>query len=209
MVYPKLNELSERMNIGGEVWRDVSGWEGIYEVSNRGRVKRLKRRVTHRNQATAFSMVYPTKILKANPDSKGYPQVVLNAVSAGKKKRTARVHRLVAESFLPNPQNKPQVNHINLDTMDARAFNLEWCTAGENIKHSWDAGIRDKKLGEDSHVVKYTNRIVREVYTLSLSRLMSQQKIGEAYGMPQITVSNIKTKKTWKHITDLIDKEVH
>ena len=208
MVYPKLNEVSEQMNIGGEVWRDVSGWEGIYEVSNRGRVKRLKRRVIHRNQATAFSMVYPIKVLKANPDSRGYPQVVLNALSAGKEKRTARVHRLVAEAFLPNPQNKPQVNHINSDTMDARVFNLEWCTAGENQRHAYDAGGRQPPRGVASGMCKYTEDTVKAVYILATTTDTSQGEIGKLYSMPQITVSNIKTKKTWRHITDKLT-EVH
>ena len=208
MVYPKVNELTGQMNIGGEVWRDVSGWEGIYEVSNRGRVKRIKRRVTHRNQATAFSMVYPTKILRANPDSRGYPQVVLNAVSVGKKKRTARVHRLVAEAFIPNPQNKLQVNHINSDITDARAFNLEWCTASENQRHSYDAGGRMPPRGVESSVCKYSEATVKAVYILATTTDTSQAEIGKLYSMPQITVSNIKTKKTWRHITDNLT-EVH
>jgi len=205
MIYPKLNEMSEQMNIGGEVWRDVPDWEGIYEVSSRGRVKRLKRRVTHRNQVTDFVMVYPTKILKANPDSRGYPQVTLNAVSEGKSRRVARVHRLVAEAFLPNPKNKPQVNHINSDTMDANVYNLEWCTMSENQIHSWEAGRREAKLGEDSPVCRYSAGVVSDVYKLAKNKIMSQEKIGRYYGMPQITVSNILTKKTWRHVTDLID----
>jgi len=209
MVYPELNELSDRMNIGGEVWRDVCGWEDIYEVSNRGRVKRLKRRVTHRNQAGDFIMVYPTKILKANPDSSGYPQVTLNAVSEGKKRRVARVHRLVAEAFIPNPESKPQVNHINSNTMDANVYNLEWCTGSENQTHSWGAGQREKKCGEKSPVCKYKDGTIEKVYRLAKSKTISQEKIGALFSMPQITVSNILTKKTWSHITDLIDKEVH
>ena len=209
MIYPEINELSDRMNIGGEVWRDVFGWEGIYEISSRGRVKRIKRRVTHKNQVTDFSMVYPAKILKAHPDSRGYPQVSLNGISEGKSKRVARVHRLVAEAFIPNPHNKAQVNHINSNTMDAHLSNLEWCTASENQKHSWGLGGRERKFGEDSPVCRYTEDVIAKVYRLAKMKAMSQEKIGKKYSMPQITVSNIRTKKTWRHITDLIDKEIH
>ena len=209
MKYPDINKLNKINELENEEWRPVVGWENFYSVSNLGRVKREVRAVTHSNQVESFSMTYPEKVLKANPDSRGYPQVTLNAKHFGRKRRVARVHRLVAEAFLGNPEGKPQVNHMDSDTMNANVNNLEWCTASENQKHSWDNDRQERRLGEDNAVSKYSDSLVRVVYKLAKSKAWSQEKIGELYGMPQITVSNILTKKTWRHITDLIDKQIH
>ena len=209
MIYPNINELSDTMQLEGEEWKDVLGWEGFYQVSCRGRVKRLRREVRHSNQAVSFEMVYPEKILKANPDSRGYPQVTLNGKHFGKKRRVARVHRLVAEAHLPNPEGKPQVNHINGDVKNACSENLEWCTASENQLHAYELGLREGVRGEKSGMNKHSVEKVKLIYQEAKARTMSQEKIGIKYGVPQITVSNILTKRTWKHITDKLDLEVH
>lgn len=95
----------------GEIWRDTIV-EG-YKVSNFGRVISWKRRL----------------VLKQRSNSGGYKEVTLG-------NKNYRAHRLVAMAFLPNPENKPQVNHINSLRMDNRACNLEWCTDLENRKHA-------------------------------------------------------------------------
>ena len=209
MIYPDINSVSDTLQLKGEVWKPVVGWEGLYSVSNLGRVRRERREVIHRNQVEDFRMVYPEKILKGNCDSKGYPQVRLNGKHFGKKHRVARIHRLVAESFIPNPLRKPHVNHMNSNKLDPRPENLEWCTASENLKHAYESGAKKVKLGENCPNNKYDRDLVSRIYMEAKARTMSQEKIGEKYGVPQITVSNILTKKTWGHVTDLIDREVH
>ena len=212
MIYPELNSLNEQPMLNGEVWKDILGWEGLYSVSSLGRVKREERSVIRCNQYDAFSMTYPVKILKANNDSKGYPQVTLSAqnFSFMKKKSVARVHRLVAQAFHVNPENKPQVNHINAERQDARVENLEWCTASENQQHSYKENGREALKGVDSGMSRYSEGVVLAVYCLAVIGRYSQEEIGRMYGMPQITVSNIKTKKTWRHITDSLKlTEVH
>ena len=92
-----------------EVWKDISGYEGYYQVSNLGRVRNIK-----------FN-----RELKACFDNYGYLLVVLSKCG---KYRTRTVHRLVAETFIPNPDNLPQVNHKNEIKADNRSQNLEWCT---------------------------------------------------------------------------------
>ena len=94
-----------------EVWLEIPDCQGYY-VSNLGRIKS------------------PNKILKPSPDSKGYARV-------GIKGKTRRCHRIVAELFLPNPENKPEVNHKNGDKMDFSVANLEWLTTKENREHFW------------------------------------------------------------------------
>ena len=127
-----------------------------------------------------------------------------------KKKSVARVHRLVAQAFHVNPENKPQVNHINAERQDARVENLEWCTASENQQHSYKENGREALKGVDSGMSRYSEGVVLAVYCLAVIGCYSQEEIGRMYGMPQITVSNIKTKKTWRQITDSLKlTEVH
>lgn len=110
-----------------EVWKDISGYEGIYQVSNLGRVKSLPR--THKCYA---DRMYVTKerILKVHPNSQGYLRVPLKN---GHKEERRFVHRLVAEAFIPNPYNKTDVNHIDCVPTNNNAENLEWTTHSENM----------------------------------------------------------------------------
>ena len=108
-------------NMTKEVWRDVNGYEGLYQVSSEGRVKSLKRKM-RKNE----------RILKPTYDGRG--RLYVDLCAGGKRKRH-KVHRLVCKAFHENPDNKPEVNHINENASDNRACNLEWCTRIENVNH--------------------------------------------------------------------------
>jgi len=113
-----------------EVWKDIKGYEGRYQVSNMGRVRSLERIFIDKR---GHKQHVKGRILKQEMTHNGYLRVVLSEV-CGKNKHSA-VHRLVCETFLQNPENKPEVNHINEDKSDNRACNLEWVTAKENCNH--------------------------------------------------------------------------
>lgn len=117
-----------------EVWKDIEGYEGLYQVSSYGRVKSLAKKLTRRD---GIDVNYKERVLKPYNCDGGY-QVV--ALYKNNDRTQVLVHRLVAQSFLDNPENKPEVNHIDFNTANNNLFNLEWTTRQENIRHSQRAG---------------------------------------------------------------------
>jgi plasmid maintenance system antidote protein VapI len=115
-----------------EEWRDAIDYEGFYQVSSLGRVKR----------GNSLNKHYSGKILKGGLDSSGYRYI---CAYVRKRRKNLWVHRLVAQAFILNPENKPQVNHIDGNKLNNRAGNLEWCTNEENIKHANRLGLQDHK----------------------------------------------------------------
>lgn len=121
-----------------EEWRDIPGYEGLYQVSNLGRVKGLPRKV---NNHTGFIQL-KERILNGHKITKGYIQVQL---SSRPNRVLKLIHVLVAQVFIPNPNNYPQVNHINGDKADNRIENLEWCNNSMNQIHAYKHGLNRRR----------------------------------------------------------------
>lgn len=119
-----------------EHWKDIDGFEGQYRISDKGRVWSIARLV--REGGKTGTVITKDMILKTRKDEKGYVRVFLNEDG---KTRWLPVHRLVAQAFIQNPENKPQVNHIDGDKTNNHASNLEWCTNSENQKHAYRIGL--------------------------------------------------------------------
>ena len=148
-----------------EVWKDIDfidGFEGLYQVSNLGRVKSLGRIVLYPNSCynkTNKGVYRPERILKHK--TKRYAGIT---ISNGKNKKYQNIHRLVALAFIPNPNNKPCVNHIDGDKQNNCVSNLEWNNWDENIKHAWETGLTNKIYGKSNHSYKhgkYAKKIVK------------------------------------------------
>lgn len=117
-----------------EIWRDIEGYEGRYQVSSQGRIKRSASVTSGRWGTMHLSEL----VMKATPDDEGYLSVGL---TKGRKQIFYRVHRLVAQAFIANPDNKPFVNHVDGVKYHNEATNLEWCTNSENMLHALNHGL--------------------------------------------------------------------
>lgn len=200
MKYPELNNHSETLELPTEIWKPVVGWEGLYSVSNFGRVRR---------EAWNYPRYTKPKILKAHPACRRYPKVVLVCTFENRGKKTCSVHRIVAQAFVPNEEGKPQVNHIDSDVMNAHASNLEWTTQKENIQYAFEQGRKTTRKGSESNLCKINEEKVTSLYREILSGEKSLNQIAKDYGIHPSSVSAIKTKRNWKHLTDKIDGEIN
>lgn len=143
-----------------EYWKDIKGYEGLYMVSNLGRVKSLNYRNTGQK-----------KVLKTPLSSCSYREV---ALCKNCKYKVVLVHRLVAEAFIPNPDNLPQVNHKDEDKSNNRVDNLEWCDAKYNCNYS----KHNKKSKENKGKIVCQYSIDGEFIALYRSASMVQKQLG-------------------------------
>lgn len=131
-----------------EIWKDIKGYEGLYQVSNFGNVKSLDRYIINKNGDKQY---FPGKYLTQGV-SDNYLKVTL---SKSNKQRTFRVHILVARAFIPNPENKPEVNHIDGNKKNNKVNNLEWNTRSENELHAYKNGLAKPSDKQKQAVAKY------------------------------------------------------
>lgn len=129
------------MQLTDELWRDIVGFDGKYQVSNLGRIRSIEHISKCSNQHTQFYRTYPSKILKLHAIDRGYLQAFLYKDG---KSMGYLVHRLVAMAFLPNPYDKLEVNHKDRNPSNNCIHNLEWVTKEENIKHALNNGWNPK-----------------------------------------------------------------
>lgn len=178
-----------------EVWRDFVEYPERYQVSNLGRVRSKSFLKMGRNINGEFSFMTKPKILKPFKNEDGYKQVRLQRDGV---KLTRRVHRVVAEAFIPNPERKETVNHINSIRDDNRVENLEWATHQENVRHSYDSGVRTNK-GEKHPRAVLTEDIVRDVRRRYFEG-ESIRDISALYGVKYDTLWAAISGKNWSHV---------
>jgi len=180
-----------------EIWKDIPGMEGVYQVSNCGRIKALERNIRLKN-----NRILPIKehFVKGSKDTKGYLQLDANIDG---KRIIKFIHRLVAESFLENPKNLEQVNHKDGNKLNNCADNLEWCTCIENIHHAWKNGLNKPLRGEKQGNHKLTEEQVIYIKThyKKLDKKFGARALAKKFNVTTSPILLIVKGKSWKHIT--------
>ncbi len=175
-----------------EVWKDIKNYEGNYQVSDLGRVKSLARIVESRKG------VFHNKkqiILKTFKNGDGYLKYKL---CINGKEKSVIAHRLVANEFLENPLNKPQVNHKNDIKDDNRVENLEWVTSSENVIHSLANNLKIPQKGSEHGMSKLTEKEVLEIR--AIGRTKTLKEVGKIYNVDLSLISLILLNKIWIHV---------
>lgn len=172
-----------------EIWKDIEGYEGLYQISNLGRVKSLGRK-------NCSNQCLKTKILNPSFDNKrGYKRACL---CKNNKEKRIMVHLLVAKAFIPNILNKPIINHIDGNKANNSVDNLEWCTYKENSQHAIKLGLIDvekrkenmRKIGEKSYNI---NRKKIKQYDLKgnfIKQWNSEKEASEKSNILHSSISN-------------------
>jgi hypothetical protein len=160
-----------------EQWLSVKGYDGLYQVSDLGRIKRTN-----------------GKVLSPKPGKLGYKTVSLHMNGYAKK---YLVHRLVAEAFIPNPEDKPYVNHIDGDKSNNEVSNLEWATPSENSKHSYRTHLREPIRGERNSQSKLTDEEVKWIRenVIKKDKEFGCKALAEKFGVTEPHISSIVNGK--------------
>lgn len=164
-----------------EEWKDIKGYEGMYRISNKGNLYSYK----------------SNRLLNIQKTKKGYAiSIISNQGAKGKV-----IHRLVASAFIPNPENKPQVNHKDGNKLNNNVENLEWCTGSENVQHAQDNNLSASVKGIKNSQSKLTDQAVLDIReTYKINPKTKLKTLAEKYKVTQALISLIKNNKGWKHI---------
>lgn len=176
-----------------EIFKDIPGYKDIYKVSNLGNVKSVDRLV---NAKGNVKRLQKGRLLKPQLTYVGYYRVELSKKGTRKKHS---IHRLVALAFIPNPDNKPTVNHIDKCRINNRVDNLEWATSKEQIEHSYNEITANQKRGEEHPCNKLTEQQVLEIGE-ALSKGVKAKGLAKQYNVCAVSISDIKNRCTWKHL---------
>lgn len=172
-----------------EIWKDIPGYEGVYQISNLGNCRVLSRTLNNKS--------YPGRHIKEFQTIDGYYKFSLYK---DRRQRQYLAHRLVAIAFIPNPLGKGQVNHLNGIKTDNRLVNLEWVTHSENAKHACKIGLT-KTHGEFNPRAIMTEKEVLKIRSIRASKdRPSLKTIAQTFGVSLSCISKIIYRESWTHI---------
>ncbi len=179
-----------------EIWKPISGYESLYAVSNFGNVKALDRFLYKKNGRICH---WKERVIKPSLQilPRGYKRYRVNLTWNFKSKQF-KVHRLVADAFIPNPDNKPNVNHIDNNPLNNNVSNLEWCTNEENLQHSARQGRLNR--GENNNQAKLKPEDVISIREMNGCSVAEKRKIATTYNLSMSYVNSLMRGTTWKHL---------
>ncbi|API90291.1 hypothetical protein BKP56_07050 [Marinilactibacillus sp. 15R] len=177
-----------------EVWQPITGFYN--EVSNLGRVRSVKHKAGN-------GKIYKSKILKPVVTNSGYVNVAIINKSEGNI--TKRLHRVVAEAFIPNPENKPEINHIDGNKENNEVSNLEWVTSKENKRHAWENDLQVSVKGSEKPLAKLKEEDIASIRKEYREGCI-QMELAEKYGVARQTISSIVNMKAWKHVAEEVSE---
>jgi hypothetical protein len=168
-----------------EVWKDIPEYVGLYQISNTGKIKSFPRHGASNVE----------KILKQSKDSSGYPIICLTKDS---KRCTRAIHRILAEVFITNPENKEEVNHIDGDKCNCILENLEWVTKKENMAHAVINGLHTR--GETHSSAKLTEKAVLAIRGLYASGKYTYKNIALMFSVSAPTIQGVINRRYWNFV---------
>jgi hypothetical protein len=172
-----------------EIWKDIKGYEGLYQVSNLGNVKSL----SYRNH-TSFS---ERELILKPWCLKGYKGISL---TRNNKPRRRLLHRLVAQAFIPNPENKPEVNHKDFDHGNNYVENLEWMTPKENVRHAIEGGRMDNRGEKHGNSKLSEAQVLRIRLIKEIDPKITHQTVADMFNVSQSHIKDLILRRRWKHI---------
>ena len=167
-----------------EIWKAIENYPD-FEISSLAQIRRVS----------------TGKVLKQAINKTGYYQV---CASLGQRKtlKAFKIHKVVAKAFVPNPENKPIVNHIDGDKLNSLPSNLEWATYSENSQHAYDNSLIIPSRGEDHYFSKLTNKdivFIREHYR-PRCKAFGARALGRMFNVSHAVISRVCSNQTWTHI---------
>ena len=190
--YNKLlnNSIDTKQNKRKEIWKDIKGYEGIYQVSNLGRVKRLNKQIIRKNGRV---QTFKEKIMKPYDNQNGYLKINLHK---NKRLYSIYIHKLVAEQFISNPNNYKEINHKDENKYNNIANNLEWC----NHKYNCNYGtkIERQTSKKSKKVVQYDKKMN---YLKTYNSIKEAQKECKCFNISQCCQGKLKSSGgyIWKY----------
>lgn len=174
-----------------EQWKYIPGYEG-YQASNLGEIRSIDRNIAYPNGGVRF---LHGCLRKPHISHNGYYRLKL-CISGDSGMHV--VHRLVAQTFIPNPLNKPQINHKDGNKLNNCVDNLEWCTAKENNTHAIDTGLKNivGSRHPQSIINEETAKIIKKLIAAEESLISISKNLSVSYNI----VKDISRKKTWRHV---------
>lgn len=177
-----------------EEWKDVVGSGGRYQISTFGNVR------SNGFIGKDGKFRKPRYMTVSINKSLGYAMFF---TSIDGKKKAFYVHRMIAEAFIPNPDGKPEVNHIDGDKRNSVLWNLEWVTTKENVRHAINEGLSTPPRigkGDDCPASKLTSFEVAKIKTILNTSKRSLASIARQFGVGASAISHIRDKRTWTHV---------